>query len=59
MIVGNKEIDIVRQTFSNYDLDVQTNEDIKIIGKLYNTSTIIKIFNNNYLSAEAISRSRL
>ncbi|ADY20072.1 hypothetical protein YBT020_04130 [Bacillus thuringiensis serovar finitimus YBT-020] len=59
MIVGNKEIDIVRQTFSNYDLDVQTNEDVKIIGKLYNTSTIIKIFNNNYLSAEAISRSRL
>lgn len=59
MIVGNKEIDIVRQTFSNYDLDIQTNEDVKIIGKLYNTSTIIKIFNNNYLSAEAISRSRL
>lgn len=59
MIVGNKEIDIVRQTFSNYDLDVQTNEDVEIIGKLYNTSTIIKIFNNNYLSAEAISRSRL
>ncbi|MCW9133806.1 DUF4868 domain-containing protein [Bacillus paramycoides] len=59
MIGKYKEIDIVRQTVSNYDLDVQINEADKIIVKSYNASTVIKMLNDSYLKSEATSKRRV
>ncbi|MEC0902421.1 MULTISPECIES: Kiwa anti-phage protein KwaB-like domain-containing protein [Bacillus] len=48
-----KEIDVVRQTVEDYDLDVQINGVDKIIVQPDNASTVIKMFNDNYLKSEA------
>jgi|GEM_PF-3539421 len=48
-----QKIDVVRQTVNDYDLDIEINNDHKVIVKEENAQTIIKMFNDDYVRSEA------